>query len=109
MFVAFDVVTDMKNRIDPFYSLAGGKAKGLPKLNHTISLTKYKYHIKETTAVRQKALRDAIKEYGTLKVLRRLNLIRNYQSNPKIKKRFDKDVLYVEMLYEKVKKTQESK
>ncbi len=59
-----------------------GKTKSvdriLPKLDKEMHLGTYGYYLDKSISERRDALRQASKVYGDLKVLRRLNLIRNY-------------------------------
>jgi len=50
-------------------------------------------------SIRHAALRAASKDYSTLRILRRLNLIRNYQAVPQNKEIFSRDVEYLKKLY----------
>lgn len=90
----------------------GKKGKGpktLPPLDDVIHLRDYGYSYKKTPDERHAALRAASMDNGTLKVLRRLNLIRNYQYIPSVKDVFNNDVDYMMLLYKKVKDSKISK
>ncbi len=50
----------------------------LPPLGDELHLSKYGYSLKDTKLERQKSLKKASKKHGTLKVLKRTNLIANY-------------------------------
>jgi hypothetical protein len=56
----------------------GHGPKTLPLIGHDISLSEYGYSVKESAKKRQTALNKASEKYGTLPILRRINLIRNY-------------------------------
>lgn len=79
----------------------GKSSKILPKPGNDIHLSKYGYGIHKTQAQRRSALRAASKEHNTLVVLRRLNLLRNYQTIPENKNIFSNDVEYMKKLYSK--------
>ena len=87
----------------------GKGPKTLPKLGDKIHFTKYGYSIYKPEAERRSALRAASKAFNTLEVLRRLNLIRNYQAIPQNKEIFSKDVEYMKKLYANVKKKKSKK
>lgn len=82
----------------------GKGPKILPKLNDNLKISKYGYSIHKSEPVRRAALREASRDNDTLEVLRKLNLIRNYQSDKKNKEIFSKDVEYMKKLYAKSKK-----
>lgn len=77
--------------------------KILPKPDDLIHLHDYGYSTKESNKKRQQAIRKAMKDNPPLKVLQRLNLLRNYQSIPSVKQTFNKDVEYAKDLYKKIK------
>lgn len=77
----------------------GKGPKTLPKLRDKLHLSKYGYAIHKPKNARRAALRAASKDFNTLEVLRRLNLIRNYQAVPENKAIFSKDVEYMKKLY----------
>ena len=84
-----------------------GKLKVLPKVDlDDIHLSEYGYSLSNPEKVRKASLKRASKEAGTLKVLRRLNLIRNYTAVEKNKKKMTKDVEFLKDKYkeEKLKK-----
>ncbi len=86
------------------------KAKTLPPINHDISLRKYGYSLQNTKDVRSKSLKRASKSYGTLKVLRHLNLVRNYSSSVPINyKKLSNDVNFMKKEYSRSKKVKKSK
>lgn len=78
--------------------------KVLPKLGNEIHLSKYGYHTDLADETRHKALRTASRTHGALKVLRRLNLIRNYQADIKSKKVMASDVDYMSTFYKRTSK-----
>ena len=65
------------------------------------SLSQYGYKVSDAEAKRHKSLDKAAKDKGYLPVLRRLNLIRNYQpkENATIKQKMSKDVKYLSNKY----------
>jgi hypothetical protein len=73
--------------------------------NSNVHLSQYGYSHRQSVQDRHEALRKASVAKDPLKVLRRLNLIRNYQSMPDIKEVFDKDVEYMQNYYSKHKKS----
>lgn len=85
----------------------GSKGKGpktLPVLREEVSLSRHGYSAKATKERRHTALRKAARTHGTLKVLRRLNLIRNYSSwNKENYDKMSEDVKYLSEYYEKEK------
>jgi hypothetical protein len=82
----------------------GKGPKTLPKPDEKIHLTKYGYSIYKPDRYRRAALRAAARDHGTLMVLRRLNLIRNFQAIPENKKIFSRDVEYLKNIYNKIRK-----
>lgn len=97
-----------ETKVDPVCIKDQGKPgkgpKTLPKPDDKLHLSKYGYYYKKSADARHKALRSAVKENDALKVLRRLNLLRNYQSVPEVKSVFSDDVEYMKKLYSKIKK-----
>jgi hypothetical protein len=81
----------------------GKGPKILPKPRNEIKLHTYGYSTKKTDAQRHEALKDAAHDFGLLKVLRRMNLLRNYQSVPSVKAVFNRDVEYLKKQYSKEK------
>jgi hypothetical protein len=71
----------------------------LPRLDTLIHLKDYGYSTHKSDSERHKALLDAAKETDLLLVLRRLNLIRNYQTNADAKKIMGQDVKFLEGQY----------
>lgn len=53
----------------------------LPPLSKDVSLSKSGYKVASSEQKRHSSLKKASKKYGTLPVLRRLNLVRNYNKN----------------------------
>ena len=83
---------------------APGKGlKTLPSMRDTIRLTNYGYGIKKSEEKRRAALISAAKDYDMLEILRKLNLIRNYQSIPAIKQIFTRDVNFLKNKYQEEK------
>ncbi|ANB50799.1 hypothetical protein [Powai lake megavirus] len=85
----------------------GRGEKTLPIPGGDIHLTQYGYSVHKSDKERQKALRDASRDYGELAVLRRMNLIRNIQAVPENKEAMSRDVDYMSNLYAKFKKNHE--
>jgi len=80
------------------------KSKTLPAIdNEDIHLSDYGYSLDKNQKDRKKYLDQASKKEGTLKILRRLNLIRNYTSIEKNKNKMTKDVEYLKNKYKKEK------
>jgi nitrate reductase beta subunit len=76
----------------------------LPKLGDEYHLSDYGYKLSKSEADRRKALTKASKSVGTLPVLRRLNLARNYSKNvPNNHKRYTQDVEYMKRKYKREK------
>lgn len=74
--------------------------KILPKLNKRVSLIKHGYRLKRSNSKRRQSLNKASNNYGTLPVLRRVNLIRNYsKKNKKKYSTLSKDVDYMKNKY----------
>lgn len=73
--------------------------KTLPPLGMDIHLSNYGYSIHKPANERRAALKAATHDYSTLSVLRRLNLIRNYQAVPENKEKFSDDVKYLQRQY----------
>lgn len=78
--------------------------KTLPPLGKDISLSKSGYKVKNSEQTRRSSLKRASKKYGTLPVLRRLNLVRNYQKNTSAEKVLTKDVNYMSDMHHAAKK-----
>ncbi len=86
----------------------GQKGKKLFSLDGK-HLKKYGYTLKKNVAERRIALNKAIKGEGHLWVIERLNALRILFKNtePKLDKKLDKDVKYVQLHYKEYKKTHE--
>ena len=72
-------------------------------------LSKYGYKLSSKKETRHSSLKRASKKYGTLPVLKRVNLIRNI-TNPQLienKKKLASDVKFMTQLYNKEKRTME--
>jgi hypothetical protein len=73
--------------------------------NDDVHLSDFNYYLDRADSTRYKALRKASKKHGTLKILKRVNLIRNItKNNSKNKKILSKDVEYLKKLYSREKK-----
>jgi len=79
----------------------------LPKPGKELSLRKYGYSTDRSDAYRRKSLRRASKDHNELKVLKRLNLLRNYQADKHSKEVMSEDVKYMSRLYKKAKSSKE--
>lgn len=100
--IIFHVDDNTKNKTVTKMSHIGGKRKKntLPEVNKKVSLIKYGYKLKKNKSSRQQSLNRATKQYGTLSVLRRVNLIRNYSiKNKKKHSTLTKDVEYLKSKY----------
>mgnify|MGYP005748632775 CR=1 FL=1 len=87
--------------------LRGKGKKILPKPDDGIHLKKFGYKYDLPTKQRRSALLGACKKYGTLMVLRSLNLKRNIQAHgSEARKIMREDVKYLKIVYEKEKKNQ---
>lgn len=70
--------------------------KILPPIREEIQLKKqYGYSTKDTPAKRHKVLKEAMEDFGGLKILQHLNLISNYSADKKAKATLKDDVKYV--------------
>ena len=91
----------------------GAPGKGpkiLPALGDEIHLSKFGYSLKEKKQERQKSLKKASKKHGTLKVLKRTNLIANYsQWNEENYKKLRQDVEFLKDEYAKEKNMSRTK
>ncbi|XWV24647.1 putative N-acetyl transferase [Tupanvirus deep ocean] len=83
----------------------GRGKKTLPPPDDILHLSSYGYSIHKPETVRRAALRAAAKDYDILLVLRRLNLLRNYQPIPENKEIFSKDVEFMKDMYDPYRKT----
>ena len=50
----------------------------LPKIDNNISLSSFGYKLSKSNKARKTSLKKASNKYGSLNVLRRVNLIKNY-------------------------------
>jgi len=76
--------------------------KILPQPDQDIHLSKYGYFLDRPKPTRQESLRRASSAYGNLRVLRRLNLIRNLTAYEKNYKKLTDDVDYLSSRYSKI-------
>ena len=74
--------------------------KVLPKPGKDISLSRYGYSVHKSKSQRQAALKKAAQKTKPLKVLRRMNLLRNYQADAANKKAMSEDVEFMKDMYE---------
>jgi len=82
------------------------RPKVLPPIQHDISLRKYGYSLQKPAKSRTNSLKRASKAYGSLKVLRHVNLIRNYsRSVPVNYKKLSTDVEVMKKEYKRSKKS----
>ena len=87
-----------------------GKLKVLPPIdNFGPHLSDYGYTISKPEVKRKASLKRASSKEGTLKVLRRLNLIRNYTAVPLNKKKMSKDMEFMKSEYAKEKSKSKTK
>ena len=84
----------------------GKGPKILPPVGKELKLSRYGYSTKKTQMERRKSLVKASKSNNPLKVLRHLNLIRNYQADKTIKSTMAKDVTFLSGEYAKFKEQQ---
>lgn len=77
------------------------REKVLPKLGDDVHLSKYGYATHKSISDRHTALKSASYKHGDLVVLRRLNVIRNYQADPKAKSIMADDVKYLSLRHAK--------
>jgi len=78
----------------------------LPKPGEKLHLSKFGYATHKAPAERHKALREASRSENPLMVLKRLNLLANYQADPRAKAVMREDVDYMSMEYKKYKRSQ---
>ena len=82
----------------------------LPKPGNDIHLANDGYSLDKSKLSRQTALKKSSKKFGSLRVLKRLNLIRNLtKSNSKNKSILTNDVNYLKRIYAKEKNTKNKK
>jgi hypothetical protein len=90
--------------------ISSGKLKVLPPVdNSNIHLSDYGYSLSKSKTSRKGSLKRASKKEGTLPVLRRLNLIRNYTAVKSNKTKMTEDVDYLKKEYAKEKKSKKLK
>ena len=77
--------------------------KVLPEPGDLISLSKYGYSTSKGVQSRHDALIAATRDFDNLKILRRLNLLRNYQSDAAAKERMSDDVEFMKRTYARSK------
>lgn len=91
----------------------GAPGKGpkiLPSLGDDIHLSNFGYSLKDKKQSRHQSLKKASKKHGTLKVLKRTNLIANYSSwNPENYKKLRQDVEFLKDEYAEEKKMSRTK
>jgi hypothetical protein len=76
------------------------RAKVLPKIGNDMHLSDYGYSLKKSLKDRKTSLKRASKKQGTLAVLRRTNLIRNYSKSVPINyKKLSADVEFLKKEY----------
>ncbi|BCS83394.1 putative N-acetyl transferase [Cotonvirus japonicus] len=97
--------TDVPPTCVPDQGEPGYGPKTLPTPRKDMSLTRYGYSVHESNQRRHQALEAASNVYGPLPVLRRINLIRNYQAVPENKERMSDDVDFMSNLYARYKET----
>lgn len=81
----------------------------LPKPGKEVSLEAFGYGTHQPAHIRHKALEAASKKFGSLPILRRLNLLRNYQAHPAAKKVMAADVEFMSVLHAKGRVSRKSK
>lgn len=89
----------------------GRRGKGpkiLPPPGDEIHLSKYGWSVNKPQSARRAALRAASRDYSILAVLRRLNLLRNYQAIPRNKEIFTEDVEYMKKLYAPISRSRKN-
>jgi hypothetical protein len=86
------------------------RPKVLPKIGNEMHLSDYGYSLQKAVKQRRSSLKKASKKEGTLAVLRRINLIRNYsKSVPDNYKKLSNDVEYMKKEYASVKRSTNKK
>lgn len=81
----------------------------LPKPGEEVSLEAFGYSTHQPTSIRHNALEKASNKFGSLPILRRLNLLRNYQAHPAAKKVMSADVEFMSALHAKERSSRKSK
>lgn len=71
----------------------------LPKPGKEISLSRHGYSVHKSESKRHAALKKAAEKTKPLKVLRRLNLLANYQANDDAKETMREDVEFMKKVY----------
>ena len=84
--------------------MKSGKKNKLPKPDDLLHLSDFGYAVSKNKISRQTSLKKASKKNGSLRVLRRLNLIRNLTSVEKNKNKMTKDIDFLKKEYKKEKK-----
>lgn len=80
------------------------KKKILPKIDKNISLSSFGYKLSKSDKTRKTSLKRASNEYGTLNILKRVNLIRNYSKSIHDNyNKLSKDVSFLKKEYSKDK------
>ena len=78
----------------------------LPQPDDAYHLSKFGYSLSEKRNSRQSSLKAASKKYGTLQVLKRVNLIRNItNSQNENKNKLSSDVKFMKDLFNKQKRS----
>ena len=93
----------LKNSYNKIINQHGGQLPPIDK-SENASLKKYGYKLSKTTLSRKRALKRAARSTGTLRVLKRINLIANYSKSHK--DNYDKlraDVDFLKNVYAKEK------
>jgi len=80
--------------------------KLLPKPDKSNTLSRFGYSLSHKTNSRHNSLKSASKKYGTLPVLKRLNLIRNLTVPKENKTKLGQDVDYMKRVYAREKARQ---
>jgi len=78
------------------------KNKTLPKPDPDVHLSNYGYYLDRPKEKRMESLRRASSAYGNLRVLRRVNLIRNLTGDEKNYKKLSNDIKYLSNRYAKI-------
>lgn len=87
----------------------GSNLKRLPKPGNTIHLSDEGYNTSKSKLARHKALSRSSRKYGSLVVMRRLNLIKNLSRENKSKYVMKDDVEYLKKMYAREKKKRSNK
>ena len=80
------------------YYITSQNTKTLKKPNN-ITLKQFGYTTKVKFLLRKKALDKAIRSKGYIFVINRLNLIRNYSSDPLVQVKLSRDIDYTKVKY----------